>query len=76
MWGWSGWTEKKQERSFLGDGNVLCHGYRDGYMGVYICEKSANSTLRMGDLLYANCISIEFAEGHMAGSIIFSVTSA
>lgn len=44
---------------------------------VYTFVRSQQTLhLEWVDLLYASCISIEFAEGHMAGSSIFSVTSA
>ena len=52
---------KRQERSSLGDGDVLCHNQGDGYMGTHICENTC--TLRMGRFIIdANHISIKFIE--------------
>ena len=52
---------KRQERSSLGDGDVLCRNQGDGNMGAHICENTC--TLRMGGFsIYANRISIKFIE--------------
>ena len=36
-----------QEGTFRGDGNVLCLSQGGGYIGLWICHRSLNCTLKM-----------------------------